>query len=293
VEIIIAIVGVVVTLAVGIPAVLLQRRQTRLAEEARRIEASKVHIDVCQRMLLQKRLRVGYLHYPPFTVAPMDDKDLPSGLYIDLMRKLCESDGITAEFEQVRLASAMSRVANDKLDVILCIFQTPNRSRIVDFSGFLHSVSVSGVTRSEENRISSQSDLVALPLKFVVCRGEIGHEIVEDHLKIPEKRITVIDTCNIADIIEMVASKKADVAIADSLSCQHGLAARGAEGPELVPILLRRPLYLCPNGVMFARDQGALAEWLDKGLKLLLRQPEFRQAEDAILKNFSGIISKM
>src|SRR5262245_26885096 len=292
-EVIIAIIGVVVTLAIGIPALLLQRRQTKLAEEGRRLEASKIQVDIYKRVFTQKRLRVGYFHYPPFTIAPLEDQDPPSGLYIDLMRQLSESDGITAEFEQVRFASAMSKVRNDELDVILCIFQTPRRCRDVDFSAFLHSVSVSGVTRHQENRISSQSDLVALPLRFVVCRGEIGHEIVEDHLKIPEKRITVIDSSNIADIIEMVASKKADVAIADSLSCQHGLAARGAEGPKLRPILRRHPLYLCPNGVMFAKEQDPLGKWLDKGLKAFLRQPEFRKREKEILEDFQGIISKM
>jgi ABC-type amino acid transport substrate-binding protein len=254
-EIIIAIVGVVVTLAVGIPAVLLQRRQTRIAEEARRLEVAAGRVDVFQRMRTQKRLRVGYVHYPPFAIAPMTDQDPPSGLYVDLMRQLCVSDSIIAEFQQVRFDSALSKVVDDELDVVLCIFQTPRRSRNVDFSAFLHSVSVSGVTRRQEERISSQSDLVALPLKFVVCRGEIGHEIIEDHLKIPEGRVTVIETSNVADIIEMVAAKKADVAIADSLSCQHGLAARGAEGPKLKPILRRRPLYLCPNGVCSRRSR--------------------------------------
>ncbi|MDQ1590693.1 MAG: polar amino acid transport system substrate-binding protein [Pyrinomonadaceae bacterium] len=292
-ENIVAIVGVCVALALGIPAIILQRRQTRLAEEARRFEIAASRVDVFQRMHTGKRLRVGYVHYPPFAIAPMMEHEPPAGLYIDLMRRLCESDGIVAEFRQVRFASALSKVVGDELDVVLCIFQTPRRSQTVDFSAFLHSVSVSGVTRRQEDRISSQSDLVSLPLRFVVCRGEIGHEIIEDHLKIPEARVTVIDTSNVADIIEMVAAKKADVAIADSLSCQHGLAARGAEGPKLKPILRRRPLYLCPNGVMFAREQDDLADWLDTGLKALLREPEFRKTEETILEDFHGTISKI
>lgn len=292
-EALIAVIGLVVAVAIGIPALLYQRRQTKLAEEARQIEASKVHVDRLQRMRTQKRLRIGYLHYPPFSIAPSGDDDPPTGLYVDLIRRLCESEGIAPAFEQVRFSSALSAIVDDEVDIVLCIFQTPRRSRTVDFAAFLHSVSVSGVTRRQEDRISSQADLVALPLKFVVCRDEIGHEILEDQLKIPQKQMTIVDTSNIADIIEMIAARKADVAIADSLSCQHGLAARGAEGPKLKPILRRRPLYLCPNGVMIPKGQDPLAEWLDRGMKKLRSEPEFQKADETILEEFHGIINKM
>jgi ABC-type amino acid transport substrate-binding protein len=105
--------------------------------------------------------------------------------------------------------------------------------------------------------------------------------------------MTIIDTSNIADIIEMVAAKKADIAVADSLSCQHGLAARGAEGPKLKPVLRRRPLYLCANGVMIARGQEPLAEWLERGLRPLLARDDFKRAETAILEEYHGIIAKI
>jgi len=78
--------------------------------------------------------------------------------------------------------------------------------------------------------------------------------MLEDQLKVPLEQMTIIDTSNIADIIEMVAAKKADIAIADSLSCQHSLAARGAEGPKLKPVLRRRPLYQCYNGIMIRQN---------------------------------------
>jgi ABC-type amino acid transport substrate-binding protein len=226
-------------------------------------------------------------------VAPAADDEPPSGLYVDLIRLLCESEGIIPVFEQVRFSSAILEIQRDSVDVVLSIFQTPRRARFVDFTAFLHSVSVSGVTRRQEERVSSQSDLVALPLKFVVCREEIGHEILEDQLKIPSKQLTIMDTSNISDIIEMVAAKKADVAIADSVSCQHGLAGRGAEGPRLKPILRRRPLYLCPNGIMLAQGQDALSNWLDRGMKRLRDTPEFRRTEDIVLDEFNGMINRV
>jgi hypothetical protein len=44
---------------------------------------------------------------------------------------------------------------------------------------------------------------------------------------------------------------------------------------------------------MFAKEQDALADWLNRGLKALLREPEFRKMEEAILEDFHGTISKI
>ena len=140
---------------------------------------------------------------------------------------------------------------------------------------------------------SGLNDLLSYNLTFVECRSEIGHVILEDQLHVPATRLKVLDTGNVADISDIVASSSADIAITDGLSCAHGLAARGAEGPKLKIVLRRRPLYLCFNGVMIGKNQKALSEWLDQGLKTVLAEPEFAKAEESILEEYHGIIAKL
>ncbi len=291
----IGIISVIVAVVIGVPPIWYARRQTRIAESAHSSNNSKKtnNVEVLTRIRDFKKVRVGYIHYPPFTAASNDGVDGPTGLYVDLLQRLCESESLNLEFEQIRFSSAVKDVADGKYDIVLSIFQTPKRSRQVDFTALMHTVSVSGVVRRQENRISSQSDLMEHKLKFVVCCEEIGHEILVDHLRIPTNQVIIIDTSNIADIIDMVATKKADIAIADSLSCQHGLAARGAEGPKLKPVLRSRPIFLCQNGVMIGRNQEPLANWLNKGMRELLKSPEFKSSEQLILDEFHGIISKL
>jgi ABC-type amino acid transport substrate-binding protein len=287
------VIGIVVTALIGLPALYYQRRQTRLAEAAH-VTAQLVQVnrvDAMARIRTEKRLRIGIVHYPPF--ASMLGDDEASGLYVDLIRELCAIEKINPIFEQVRFSSAVDLIRDDRLDAVLSIFQTARRSRVVDFCAFMHTVSVSGVVRRTEARITSQADLLQLKLTFVVCREEIGHELLQDALKVPLAKLTIVDTSNIADIIEMVAAKKADIAIADSLSCHHGLAARGAEGPKLKHVLRRRPLYHCFNGVMIGRNQEPLADWFEKGLKPLLARDDFRKKEDAILEEYHAIVSKV
>jgi ABC-type amino acid transport substrate-binding protein len=257
------------------------------------ISVAPVELDVLRRIKSEKSARVAFVHYPPFVAAAADDFDQPSGLYVDLTREFLQSEGIKPEFQQVRFSTAVQSIVDDKYDIILSIFETPKRKRFVDFAAFMHKVSVSGVVRRQECRIRSGSDLCSHDFKFVVFRDEIGHEILENQFRIPASRLNVLDGPNIAAMFDLVVQGSADVAIADSLSCYHGLAARGAEGPKLKPVLRKAPLDLRPNGVMIARNQDALGTWLDRGLKRLLAQPRFAAVESSILKEFQGIITKM
>jgi Bacterial extracellular solute-binding proteins, family 3. len=291
-EVIIGIIGVIIALAIGIPTLKLQRRQTQLAESSASVPV-KPHVDILDRLRVTKTVRIAYVHYPPFAIAPSNGDDEPSGLYVELIRFVCQAEGLQARFTQVRFSSAVQCIVDDQADIVLCIFQTIRRSHIVDFCAFMHTISVSGVARTNEDRVTSQADLLVHPFKFVVCRDEIGHELLSDQFRVPPSHLTIIDTSNVADIIAMVAMNKADLAIADSLSCQHGLAARGAEGPKLKPVLRQRPLYLCLNGVMIAKNQPSLASWLDSTLKAALRKEKFGTAEVAILKEYGEIIGKL
>jgi ABC-type amino acid transport substrate-binding protein len=156
--------GIVITVLIGAPALYYQRRQTHLAqkslEASARTEAQK-SIDVLRRIRETKRARVGVLHYPPF-VSILGDEEA-TGLYIDLIRELCTSESIAPIFVPLRFSSAVNAVRDHQVDMALSIFQTPRRSRTVDFCAFMHSVSVSGVVRRTEDRITSQSDLLQIP----------------------------------------------------------------------------------------------------------------------------------
>ena len=53
----------------------------------------------------------------------------------------------------------------------------------------------------------------------MVCKNEIGNEIIEDILKVKKEDVIIVDTNNISSIASYVQSNFADIALADSLSC--------------------------------------------------------------------------
>ena len=291
---ILALIGVIVTLVIGIPALFYQRRQTQLAEIDKTSSKTNTDFDVLARIIRDKKIRVGLVNYPPFVDVCTNQAELSTGLYVELIRRFCESEGIKVDFKQVRFGSAVEDIIEDKADVILSIFQTPKRSRKVDFCSILRTVTVSAVVRKTENRIRDTSDLKELKeLKFIVCKGEIGHELLEDNFEIPKTRLNIYETNNVEDIIQMVAAEKADIAIADTVSCNLGIHAHGDKSPKLKPIFRRQPLYRCYNGLMIKRDQKPLAHWLNEGLKTSLNDPEIESLENDVLEKYNGIITKV
>jgi len=126
---VLAIIGILVSLAIGVPSVFYARRQARIAETAHRAAiANSLHeqeIDVLARIRTEKQARIGIVHYPPFTSSIGDERE--SGLYVDLIRALCEAEGIVPLFIPMRFSGAVAAVRNDQVDMILSIFQTPRR----------------------------------------------------------------------------------------------------------------------------------------------------------------------
>jgi hypothetical protein len=107
----------------------------------------------------------------------------------------------------------------------------------------------------------------------------------------PSSRIKVLDTSNISDIIEIGCIEISRCS--NSPSGQRRLAVRGPEAPKLKPVLPRSPLNDCINGVMIGRNQAALGDWLDHGMKKLLATPQSEKTENSILVEYHGIISKL
>lgn len=80
-------------------------------------------------------------------------------------------NGIEITWVPMNISETTAAVLERKVEFIACVFQTAERSKYVDFTAFLHSVTVGGVSRASEKQIRSQSDLMASDKKVAVCRG--------------------------------------------------------------------------------------------------------------------------
>ncbi len=283
VGLVVAVAGVAATIVFGV----LQNRK----KEPKKLSATQdaLHKDVLSNIKKNKLIKVGWFPYPPF-VYPTDT-DIPTGLYPKLLNSIAKSNELEIIWKQLNLSESIQSVQNGTIDFFLCIFQTPARSKQVDFTAFLHSVAIAGISNPAFNHIASQADLRNSHARIVVGLGEIGYEIAVLDLKIPKTRLLVVETDDPIRIISMVETGEADIALVDAISCSNYLKRKTDSNLKL--IFDKNPISICSNGVMIPRNQKKLSKWINKQFHEHRMHPEIIEEENIILKEYENIINQL
>ncbi len=241
-----------------------------------------------------KQIRVGFIRYAPLIdYDEIDGKVIPKGLYAVLMNKVAEEFGYRVSYIPMNMGDVVPHVEFGKVDFALSVFETPKRSRRVDFAALLHSVKVGGVALASQSKVKSVADLQRKDVRIAVCKGEIGHEWARGILNIPKNRLDIIDTSDIWRIAALVESNQADIALADLISCYRFSQERKKKVPAIRLMFRRNPITVCPNGCMVACEQEELAEWLEKEFRRVRDYPEIRNLEEKTIAELPGILHRL
>lgn len=247
--------------------------------------------NVLNDILSKKSITIGWFNYPPF-VESNNNSEVPIGIYPLLAQKIASKYDLKVVWKQLNLSETVEAVRKRDVDIVVSVFQTPNRARNVDFTSFLHSITVSGVIKSTINDIHSQSDLLTSNYSITVAKNEIGHEFV-DAIKIPKSRITVVDGNDISKIISFVKSGDTDIVLIDSVSIKNYFAKTPkSERKNIKEVFKKRPLAICHNGIMILQNQIDLANWLDTVFRDARSNNDAVEYENNCLMDYEEIVSK-
>lgn len=248
--------------------------------------------DRLENILISKEITIGFFNYPPFVEFDAETDTEPKGYYPTIFQKIASDNNLSIKWQHVNMCDAIDAVNDGDVDFVVSIFQTSKRSQIVNFCCLLHSVKVGGVAKKKLTGIHCLDDLVISNLKILVGKGEIGHELIEDR-ELPNSRLTVIETADVAEIVSYVESGQSDICILDSVSVKNYFdrIAKRAHG-SLKPIFRTNPLFMCLNGIMVARGQSKLSNWLEVNVKKKQKETEVKQIEEDFLNEYHGIVNK-
>lgn len=218
------------------------------------------------RIKREKVIHAGYIKYPPFVeVEPSAGR--PSGYFIDLMEQVRTFMGrdIRIDYEETAWGTMVSGIQSGRFDVVVSgIFSTIPRSMEVTFPKPLLYVGLSGVARRGDTRFMSAEDLKKPGLTIAVTAGEVGHEYAQRFL--PDAKLIVIDTPDITRPMLEVLAGRADIGLADSMSCFNFVAAHAAQAVHLFDT---RPLYVYATTVMIPRGDPDWKDFLDQAFMFL------------------------
>lgn len=216
-------------------------------------------------VLATRTLRVGCIPFPPL-IRCSDGR--AEGIYATLLDDLGARHGLDVAYTPVRNDDAMAQLLGGEVDVIACLLETPERARQADFTARLHTMTICGVVRRDQDRVVRQNDLRRPEVRAVVVEGEIGAEVARRHFQMTTTngRLTEIDTDEVPMIFAQVLTGHADIAITDGVTCHDYLNRNPRMADELRVVFDTEPLLAVPCGLMIRPGEPDFEDWLESGV---------------------------
>jgi len=198
----------------------------------------------------------GDYDYPPFEF--INDQGLPDGFNVDIIRAVAEESGLDIGISLGPWNEVRKQLENGEIDILMGMYNTGERDRLVDFSTPHLIVSYSLFVRND-------SDIDSLPETLgrviIVQENDLGHDFaltnrLTDSLLVKE---------SIVDALTSLSGGQGDCALVSRLQglvivSEHGLTNLRATGPHIMQV-----------GYCFAVQEGnyALVSILNEGLSTL------------------------
>ena len=254
---------------------------------------------ILTRILRNKVIKFAALHYPPLCeVVNVGEGKRAAGLYGMILEKVAAKHELKLECEACSVREGIALVSAGRVDFVLSIFQTTERSKHVDFAACTHSVAVGGLMRAVDRTVSGISDLRRPDVNVAVVRGEIGYEfLLGMHIKVEqEARIRKLDSPNVMEIYDLVKNRRVHVGLSDCVTIANYLRGPSNSGSKLVsfPKHDKRPLLWCSNGIMVKRGQEKLIDWItEETMAVLSSDHQVRKFERWVLRQYPNFIRKL
>jgi ABC-type amino acid transport substrate-binding protein len=95
-------------------------------------------IDVLQEVLAKKAIRVGCFNYPPFVNYIDDSNNEPTGYYPTIIKQISLKYDLTISWKYISISNSVEAIVSKEVDIIISVFQTPKRAKLVDFCCLSH-----------------------------------------------------------------------------------------------------------------------------------------------------------
>ena len=253
-------------------------------------------VNTLEKINKTKVLKVGCIPYPPFINYERKGRsfEIHDGFYKILMEKLAENAGVSVEFIPVRNDWSLDYLKSGKVHVIACLLRTPERIRKADFAINLHTVSMNGIARIDDDRVTNKSDLRRDDIRIAAVEGESGQEALKDlGVDIDTSNLQLIETDDVSSIFKMVKADMADVAISDGLACLEYLQSERNSPNTLRLLFEEQPILVMACGLMIRQNELDLKAWISQHVETVREDIDVKTAEAKLLTQYGSVVHRM
>lgn len=200
--------------------------------------------------------------YAPFEF--IDEAGHPAGFNVDVMRAIGYAAGVGVDIRLSSWAEARSRIERGEIDLLLGMYKSPERAKLVDFSS-PHFYNVYGLYARESADIKGLDDLRGR--RVAVQDGDRGHDYALEN-GLGSKIVVLRDW---RDVFGAILRDEADCAIASALQ-----GAIAVKQPEFKSIeMVGPPLFSAEYCVAVRKGDSELLALIDEGLERIRESGEY------------------
>lgn len=231
--------------------------------------------DRLQRVLQAGTLRLGFTPYSVgFFIDP--NTGVRGGIYVDVVEEMCRRLQLKCEWvEETGWATQIEGLQSARYDMIGSpVSLTPGRARAADFSLplFYSPIHIWAKTgRTLDVAALNQSDIT-----IATIDGEQTDGFAQTYFP-AARRLSLPQTTSFAELLETVATGKADITFAEPLAVHEYNAGKSAPGPAptlsaptLSALAADKALLLVPNILLLPQNEFGLKAMIDNALTDLL-----------------------
>jgi ABC-type amino acid transport substrate-binding protein len=239
---------------------------------------SKVPESTLTKILREKKLKVGYIHYPPSAFRAPDGK--VTGHFAETLEEIIRQldPGIKVEYEETTWTDFSAALTSGRIDLSIAgTFTTIPRAKVVSFTRPLVYLGRSAVVRRGDKRFSADQgpeQFDRADIKVAVVSGEGSHEYVKARFK-HQSNIIVFGGSDLSQALAAVSAGQADVGMSDALETQKYARAH----PDVVDLYAAAPYDLTPIAWAVRHEDMIWKDFLDTALHTLEAQGKLREFE--------------
>ncbi|MGO8868212.1 MAG: substrate-binding periplasmic protein [Alphaproteobacteria bacterium] len=216
------------------------------------------------RILRDKKLRIGFIPSPPGTIKDPKTGEI-TGYYVDGMRLVAKMIGVEPEFIETTWANFAAGLNSDQFDVSIAgTFATIQRAGAVEFTKPISYLGYSAVVKKGDTRFKTPADLNNPDIKIALVQGGASVEYANENW--PKAQKVLLATGNLTAPFIEVSTGRADVGVEDAWQAHRYAAVH----PEVTDLFAGHPYNVLPLAWSVKRGNEDLLNFMNTSIDFLL-----------------------
>ena len=228
------------------------------------------HAQVLDRILSDRKIKVGFIPSPPSTIKDANTGEL-SGFYIDAIRAIYKQINVEPVFVETTWGNFVAGLQSGQFD--LCIagtFATVPRASAVEFTHAVSYLGYSAVAKAGDTRFKTIADFDRPDITIALIQGGASVDYAKEFF--PKAKITLLATGNLLAPFVEVSAGRADVGIEDSWQARR----YSKEHPEVTNLFADNPYNVLPIAWTAKRGNTDLLNMMNTAIDWLMVNDRFQ-----------------